>query len=223
MLSQLGDTELPSDPKWTKIFLKHFSVWTFYMFSIYGFDLKLILFYLHLLCTGQPKIYRIVFGWMQLVRFWVLNETIWIFLVFQICWCEQVLDLRLRMPRLTVMAFLVYIHTWVFNTMRILCIVKQIAILQQLLKCTDLKPMIGHSLQMLHLAWCLAVSAAATRWRTGSHTMDWGSRRIQSRNMVASSSGLLLAWNNNMTGYGVTVFSQKSGKEEKKSGPNPLP
>lgn len=116
-----------------------------------------------------------------------------------------------------------YTHTWVFNTMRILCIVKQIAILQQLLKCTDLKPMIGHSLQMLHLAWCLAVSAAATRWRTGSHTMDWGSRRIQSRNMVASSSGLLLAWNNNMTGYGVTVFSQKSGKEEKKSGSNPLP
>lgn len=117
MLSQLGDTELPSDPKWTKIFLKHFSVWTFYMFSIYGFDLKLILFYLYLLCTGQPKIYRIVFGWMQLVRFWVLNETIWIFLVFQICWCEQVLDLRLRMPRLTVMAFLVYIHTWVFNSL----------------------------------------------------------------------------------------------------------
>lgn len=59
---------------------------------------------------------------------------------------------------------------------------------------TDLKPMMGHSLQMLHLAWCLAVSAAATRCRTGSHTIDWGSRRIQSRNMAASSSGLLLAW-----------------------------
>lgn len=58
---------------------------------------------------------------------------------------------------------------------------------------TDLKPMMGHSLQMLHLAWCLAVSAAATRCRTGSHTIDWGSRRIQSRNMAASSSGLLLA------------------------------
>ncbi|TNN46370.1 hypothetical protein EYF80_043430 [Liparis tanakae] len=41
---------------------------------------------------------------------------------------------------------------------------------------------------MLHLAWCLAVSAAATRCRTGSHTMDCGSRRIQSRNMAASSS-----------------------------------
>lgn len=54
--------------------------------------------------------------------------------------------------------------------------------------------MMGHSLQMLHLAWCLAVSAAATRCRTGSHTIDWGSKRIQSRNMAASSSGLLLAW-----------------------------
>lgn len=58
---------------------------------------------------------------------------------------------------------------------------------------THLNPMMGHSLQMLHLAWCLAVSAAATRCRTGNHTMDWGSKRIQSRNMAASSSGLLLA------------------------------
>lgn len=57
-----------------------------------------------------------------------------------------------------------------------------------------LNPMIGHSLQMLHLAWCLAVSAAATLCKTGSHTMDWGSRRIQSRKRAASISGLLLAW-----------------------------
>lgn len=56
-----------------------------------------------------------------------------------------------------------------------------------------LNPMIGHSLQMLHLAWCLAVSAAATRCRTGSHTMDWGSSLIQSRKRAASISGLLLA------------------------------
>lgn len=56
-----------------------------------------------------------------------------------------------------------------------------------------LNPMMGHSLQMLHLAWCLAVSAAATRCRTGSHTMDWGSSRIQSRKSAASISGLLLA------------------------------
>lgn len=57
-----------------------------------------------------------------------------------------------------------------------------------------LKPIIGHSLQMLHLAWCFAVSAAATRWRTGSQTIDWGSKRIQSRKTEASSSGLLLAF-----------------------------
>lgn len=47
---------------------------------------------------------------------------------------------------------------------------------------------------MLHLAWCFAVSAAATRWRTGSQTIDWGSKRIQSRKTEASSSGLLLAF-----------------------------
>lgn len=58
-----------------------------------------------------------------------------------------------------------------------------------------LNPIIGHSLQMLHFAWCLAVSAAATLCRTGSHTMDWGSSRIQSRNRAASISGLLLACN----------------------------
>lgn len=57
-----------------------------------------------------------------------------------------------------------------------------------------LKPTIGHSLQMLHLAWCLAVSAAATLCRTGSQTIDWGSRRIQSTNCLGSSSTLLVTW-----------------------------
>lgn len=58
-----------------------------------------------------------------------------------------------------------------------------------------LNPIMGHSLQMLHLAWCLAVSAAATLCRTGSHTMDCGSSLIQSRKRAASISGLLLACN----------------------------
>lgn len=74
------------------------------------------------------------------------------------------------------------------------CTVKQKVVVLRWRDSTNLNPMMGHSLQMLHLAWCLAVSAAATRCRTGNHTMDWGSRRIQSRNMAASSSGLLLAW-----------------------------
>lgn len=60
--------------------------------------------------------------------------------------------------------------------------------------CAHLKPTIGHSLQMLHLAWCFAVSAAATLCRTGSQTMDWGSRRIQSTNCLGSSSTLLVTW-----------------------------
>lgn len=47
---------------------------------------------------------------------------------------------------------------------------------------------------MLHLAWCLAVSAAETRWSTGSQTIDWGSKRIQSKKTDASSSGLLFAF-----------------------------
>lgn len=57
-----------------------------------------------------------------------------------------------------------------------------------------LKPTMGHSLQMLHLAWCLAVSAAATLCRTGSQTIDWGSKRIQSTNCLGSSSTLLFTW-----------------------------
>lgn len=56
-----------------------------------------------------------------------------------------------------------------------------------------LNPIIGHSLQMLHLAWCLAVSAAATLCNTGSQTMDCGSNLIQSKNRAASISGLLFA------------------------------
>ena len=60
--------------------------------------------------------------------------------------------------------------------------------------CVYLKPTIGHSLQMLHLAWCFAVSAAATLCRTGSQTIDWGSRRIQSTNCLGSSSTLLVTW-----------------------------
>ena len=60
-----------------------------------------------------------------------------------------------------------------------------------------LNPTIGHSLQMLHLAWCFAVSAAATRCRTGSQTMDCGSRRIQSINSFTLISGLLLFWARN--------------------------
>lgn len=58
-----------------------------------------------------------------------------------------------------------------------------------------LNPIIGHSLQMLHFAWCLAVSAAATLCKTGSHTIDCGSSLIQSRKRAASISGLLLACN----------------------------
>lgn len=59
---------------------------------------------------------------------------------------------------------------------------------------SHLNPTIGHSLQMLHLAWCFAVSAAATRCRTGNHTMDWGSKCIQSINSFTLISGLLLFW-----------------------------
>lgn len=57
-----------------------------------------------------------------------------------------------------------------------------------------LNPIIGHSLQMLHLAWCLAVSAAATLCKTGSQTIDCGSSLIQSRKRAASISGLLFAY-----------------------------
>lgn len=59
---------------------------------------------------------------------------------------------------------------------------------------SHLNPTIGHSLQMLHFAWCFAVSAAATRCRTGNHTMDCGSKCIQSINSFTLISGLLLFW-----------------------------
>lgn len=45
----------------------------------------------------------------------------------------------------------------------------------------NLKPLMGHCLQMEHLAWCWAFSAWTTRCSTGSHTTDWGSRLIHSR------------------------------------------
>lgn len=57
-----------------------------------------------------------------------------------------------------------------------------------------LKPTMGHSLQMLHLALCLAVSAAASLWSTGSHTMDWGSRCIHSTNCSSSTVSFSPTW-----------------------------
>lgn len=41
--------------------------------------------------------------------------------------------------------------------------------------------MMGDSLQTLHLAWCIADSAAVIRCITGSQTIDCGSSFIQSR------------------------------------------
>lgn len=58
-----------------------------------------------------------------------------------------------------------------------------------------LKPTMGHSLQMLHLAWCLAVSAEATLWSTGNHTMDCGSKCIQSTNCCSSMTSSRPTWN----------------------------
>uniref|UniRef100_A0A6B0UTF3 Putative secreted protein n=1 Tax=Ixodes ricinus TaxID=34613 RepID=A0A6B0UTF3_IXORI len=43
----------------------------------------------------------------------------------------------------------------------------------------------GYCLQPLHLAWCLAVSAAARRCSTGSQTRLWGSCRSQLRKWAA--------------------------------------
>ena len=45
---------------------------------------------------------------------------------------------------------------------------------------------------MLHLAWCLADSAAMKRWRTGNQTILWGSCFIQLRKCKASMNSLLL-------------------------------
>jgi hypothetical protein len=48
-----------------------------------------------------------------------------------------------------------------------------------------LNPTIGYSLQMLHFAWCFAVSAAESLWRTGSHTILCGSCCSQFRKWIA--------------------------------------
>ena len=53
-----------------------------------------------------------------------------------------------------------------------------------------LRPMMGMVLQILHLAWCRAFSAAASRCMTGTQTRDWGSWRNQSRNWVTVISPL---------------------------------
>ena len=49
---------------------------------------------------------------------------------------------------------------------------------------TNLNPTIGYSLQIEHLVSCLAVSAAANRCNTGSHTIDCGSNLSHSRKLV---------------------------------------
>jgi len=55
-----------------------------------------------------------------------------------------------------------------------------------------LNPMMGYSLHMLHLAWCLAVSAADNLCSTGSQTMLCGSCCSQLRKCTASISFLSL-------------------------------
>lgn len=55
------------------------------------------------------------------------------------------------------------------------------------------RPMMGKVLQILHLAWCLAFSAAARRCMTGTQTNDCGSIRNQSRKCLTSISVSLLA------------------------------
>lgn len=69
---------------------------------------------------------------------------------------------------------------------------------------TNLKPTIGYSLQIEHLASCRAVSAAASRCITGSHTIDCGSSLSHSRKLFRLISVVLLAfsqidkWNRQM-------------------------
>lgn len=53
-----------------------------------------------------------------------------------------------------------------------------------------LNPMIGYSLHMLHLAWCLAVSAADNLCNTGSQTILCGSCCSQLKKCTASISFL---------------------------------
>lgn len=59
---------------------------------------------------------------------------------------------------------------------------------------TYLNPTMGYSLQILHFAWCLAVSAAARRCSTGSHTRDCGSSFSHSRKWLTWISGRPLAY-----------------------------
>lgn len=59
---------------------------------------------------------------------------------------------------------------------------------------TYLNPTMGYSLQILHFAWCLAVSAAARRCSTGSHTRDCGSSFSHSRKWLTWISGRPLAF-----------------------------
>lgn len=55
---------------------------------------------------------------------------------------------------------------------------------------SHLNPMIGYSLQILHLAWCFAVSAADSLCSTGSHTILCGSCCSQLKKCTASISFL---------------------------------
>lgn len=57
-------------------------------------------------------------------------------------------------------------------------------------KISHLNPMIGYSLHMLHLAWCLAVSAADNLCNTGSQTILCGSCCSQLKKCTASISFL---------------------------------
>lgn len=61
---------------------------------------------------------------------------------------------------------------------------------KQILKLSYLNPMIGYSLHILHLAWCLAVSAADNLCSTGSQTMLCGSCCNQLKKCTASISFL---------------------------------
>lgn len=61
---------------------------------------------------------------------------------------------------------------------------------KQILELSYLNPMIGYSLHILHLAWCLAVSAADSLCNTGSQTMLCGSCCSQLKKCTASISFL---------------------------------
>lgn len=61
-------------------------------------------------------------------------------------------------------------------------------------KTTHLKPIMGYSLQIEHLASWRAVSAAAKRCNTGSQTIDCGSSLSQSKKFLKVIVSVFLAF-----------------------------